>query len=222
VAATIGEDGSVEPEDTRTVVSEIKLKPSQIGATIGGEPDDTTAAPIANPRGATPSVDLTQIQQRLLDLAAGKVEDPEPVDTDMEFFYDGLKVIHLPEWRQLPADRIQIPQWRRVADALYEQGYRRHPELEAKRWQPSPGTTARNPHDIGAFVERRPDGTWPIVDPEEFYSPEGINVSEQDGKWCAVHERAGIVEYAESRMKAYLAVAHQLESIIESAKRSED
>jgi len=213
--ATIGNDTR---EDGKTVVHELHLKPAGLGATIGGHADDEDNAPGA-PLPKTPAIAFEQIQQKLLDFAAGKIEDPEPEDPDKIYFYEGLKVVHLPEWKKMPADRIQIPQSRRLADALWEQGYRRHPELEQKRWQPSPGTTAKNPHDPGLFVERLEDGTWPIADPEEFYSPEDIRVSETDGRWCAVHERAGIVEYSDSRMKAYRLVVDQLDALIKGAKQ---
>lgn len=211
---TIGENDDVDGPE---IVTEIRFKPAGIGATIGGHNADDDDAP-GVPQPKTPATNLAQVQQRLLDFAGGKIEDPTPEDPDKVFFYDGLKVVHLPEWKSMPADRIQIPQSRRLADALWDQGYRRHPELEQVRWQPSPGTTAKNPHDAGVFVEREADGTWPIADPEEFYSPEKIRVTEQDGKWCAVHEQAAIVEYADTRMKAYLAVANQLDKLIESAK----
>ncbi|MFH5230782.1 hypothetical protein [Antrihabitans spumae] len=142
--------------------------------------------------------------------------------------FELLEVVHLPEWSPTPVvkmkpDRIQIAQARRLVDALYDDfGVRVNEHLVKKKWVPTPGVGANNPHDMGTFIERNEDGSWPLATPEDFFDPDDITVEQgADGQYVGIHHGSGIVERAKSATHAKLAVSAKLLQRIEEAAETD-
>lgn len=134
-----------------------------------------------------------------------------------------LVVLHLPEWRN-PAGRklaepttVTTPQAPRVADWLIARGWRWHPELEQKRWVPTPGSSG-GPYDEGLHIEPDEFGQWPDPDPELFYDISDIEVAQlEDGQWAARHPR-GLTFQADTKSEAYAGLVGRLRAKIEEVR----
>jgi hypothetical protein len=166
---------------------------------------------------------LAFMQQAITGQLPDLGEVPE-VDPQQRMLAEELAVIHLPEYHN-PAGRklakpavSSIKQAPRVADYLFKRGWRFHPELEQVRWVPTPGGMP-GPYDTGLHISPNEDGTWPILDPEEFWDVGDIKVQQlDDGMWGAAHPR-GIQFEAATKSEAYEGLVKRLREKIEEAKR---
>jgi hypothetical protein len=113
---------------------------------------------------------------------------------EVEQLYDMLKIIRLPdEGHGRPAVALMNLGYKRQGNLLHDLGVRVHPELAKLKWIPSPGITPGHDQDVGKWLERNADGTWPDDDPIANLDPaKDITVQQQSGgRWLAFHKASG-------------------------------
>ncbi|SNY83928.1 hypothetical protein SAMN04244553_3579 [Nocardia amikacinitolerans] len=150
----------------------------------------------------------------------GEVAEADP---QIRYLAEELTVVHLPEWRN-PAGRkladptvTSIKGAPRLADYLFQRGWRHHPELEQIRWVPTPGGPP-GPYDTGLHVTPDENGEWPMPDPEEFYDIDDIDVRQlEDGTWAAAHPR-GLAFQAPTKSEAYAGLVEKIRTKIKEAR----
>lgn len=139
-------------------------------------------------------------------LAAKQAADNDP---ERAFFREGLRILRIPESNGRPAVTIPIAgQGDRLADALWDQGYRRHPELEVKRFVT---TVKLAEHDEGSWIDRNPDGTWPHLKPGDLFDPADVTVVPVNEGWQAIHTPTGTTETAGTKLAAWKKLTTRLE-----------
>ncbi|MDH6282782.1 hypothetical protein [Prescottella agglutinans] len=139
-------------------------------------------------------------------LAAKRQADNDP---ERAFFREGLRILRIPESNGRPAVAIPIAgQADRLADALWDQGYRRHPELEIKRFVTDVKLAE---HDEGSWVDRNPDGTWPHLNPGDLFDPADVTVVPTANGWQAIHTPTGTTETAGTKLAAWKKLTARLE-----------
>lgn len=110
---------------------------------------------------------------------------------EVEQLYGLLKILRAPsEGPGRPAITVVNMGFMRIANALYDQGVRYHPELASCRWISSPGITPGHDQDEGKWIQRNPDGSWPDDDPMKNLDPaKDIEVQPvTDGTFMAIHK----------------------------------
>lgn len=151
--------------------------------------------------------------------------DVPQMDPQVQALAAELATVHLPEWRN-PAGRkladpatVTTPQAPRVAQYLFDRGWRFHPEEETVRWMPTPGGPPAL-HDQGIHVHPDENGNWPDPDPEQFYDIADIEVAQlEDGSWGARHPR-DLAFQAPTKSEAYAGLVQRLRTKIEEARES--
>lgn len=202
-------------------------------------PDDiieTREFPAGDRRGESPYLDtggvpvtprfLAFVQQAL----TGKLPDlgtTGELDPEIIALAEELAVVHLPEWRNPAGRKLAAPtvtsvrQAPRIAEYLYQRGWRHHRDLEQIRWIPTPGGPA-GPHDTGLHITPDEHGQWPAPDPEQFWDIAEIEVNRlADGTWAASHPR-GIAFEAATKSEAYAGLAQRIRNKIEEANNGMD
>ncbi|QIG58730.1 hypothetical protein SEA_DATBOI_66 [Gordonia phage DatBoi] len=145
-----------------------------------------------------------------------------------EYFYERLRNLRAPARGRLPSLEVFLADggWLRLADALWDAGYRRHPEFEAERWIPSAGMGGRvTEQDQGVYIKRNEDGTWPSLDAVDYVDPDDIVIvkdEEDRTKFRATYTPTGLFALGKSRLKAQRALLEELEKIEDAANASQD
>ena len=151
----------------------------------------------------------------------------EPVE-DREFFYEGFRNLRAPARGRMPSIEAFVADGGaiRLADSLYDQGYRRHEELATTRWIPSAGMGGRvSEYDQGVWIHRNEDGSWPSMDPLDYIDPEDIKIvrdEEDPSLFRATHMPTGRYALGKSRVKANRELLEALEAIEEAAAGGDD
>ncbi|AOE43757.1 hypothetical protein SEA_SPEEDDEMON_700 [Gordonia phage SpeedDemon] len=151
----------------------------------------------------------------------------QPVE-GREFFYERLKNMRAPARGRLPSLEVFLADggWLRLADALWDAGYRRLPEHEVVRWIPSAGMGGRvSEYDQGVYITRNEDGTWPSLDAVDYVDPDDIVIAKDEEdrtKFRATHTPTGLFALGKSRLKAQRALLEELEAIEDAANAGQD
>lgn len=184
------------PEPVESLVPP-KLPPRTIG----------TGEPPRAPDGPEPEL-LAKLRSSITEALAEKTAADS--DPERAFFREGLRILRIPESKGRPAVTIPIAgQADRLADALWEQGYRRHPALETRRFVTSVKLAE---HDEGSWIDRNSDGTWPHLKPGDLFDPADVTVVPVDGGWQAIHTPTGTSETAGTKLAAWKKLTTRLES----------
>ncbi|QDF15427.1 hypothetical protein SEA_MOLLYMUR_67 [Gordonia phage Mollymur] len=146
----------------------------------------------------------------------------QPVE-GREYFYERFKNMRAPARGRLPSLEVFLADGGaiRLADALWDAGYRRHPEHERVRWIPSAGMAGRiSEYDQGVYIERNEDGTWPSLDAVDYVDPDDIVIVRDEDdrtKFRATHTPSGRFALGKSRLKAQKALLEELEKVEDAA-----
>jgi len=187
--------------------------------------DQQTREAFAEAEGIQVSERFRQFARMVLEGKLPDIGEVPELDPQIQALTAELQTVHLPEWRN-PAGRkladpatVQVPLAPRVAQYLFERGWRHHPELETIRWHPTPGGGPQA-HDDGLHVHPDENGQWPDPDPELFYDFDDIKVRQhEDGQWGAWHPR-GTSFTAATKSEAYAGLVDRLRRKIEEARNA--
>lgn len=206
-----------EREDGKEVLREVRFGPGS-----KPPPGMYVENPDAPGQLVTPAY-LELLRGTLREAVADRTEGAK-LDPDVKVLADELAVLHLPEHtvadrKVAEPTRVEIYQSTRMAAYLHRRGWRFHPEHEEIRYVPTPNAGDLKTH--GVHIERNPDGTWPIVDPEAFYDADQIVVAQTPGgEWVASHP-CGVHAQHRVKARAHADVVQQLIRKIDESRTDE-
>nr|WP_296764070.1 hypothetical protein [Rhodococcus sp. (in: high G+C Gram-positive bacteria)] len=150
---------------------------------------------------------------------------PDPVDPvvekpEREAFYHNLKRLRAPAFGNMPAVSVEITGgWQRIADTLWDLGYRLDESVATKRWVATPGMGENSSGDGGKFYERNEDGTWPAEAVAAELDLADIKTHPlADGTFAAIHEPTSISMAGKTKLEAHRLVIAELEKLTAPAE----